>query len=106
MLKSGLEAYAMEHEGYPTTQQGLRVLVGESGRGEGGYVPPEAVVDTYGNPLVYTCEGGHFQITSLGADGRVGGEGSNADETFDSARAGTGGLSPPAPLPEAGRGGA
>ena len=46
---------------------------------KGGSVPP----DPWGNAYVYRSPGqhGNFDIVSLGADGRDGGEGSNADVT-------------------------
>ena len=87
LLEQGIEMYRMENLSYPTTEQGLEALTAAPdglARPEryrsGGYIKrlPE---DPWGNAYQYMFPGerGTFDIYSLGADGRLGGEGLNAD---------------------------
>ena len=86
-LEQAIDLYKLDNTLYPTTDQGLEALVS---RPDGlsrperyrpdGYIrrlPP----DPWGNPYQYSYPGenGIFDIFSLGADGRLGGEGLNAD---------------------------
>lgn len=86
-IEQAIEMYRMDTLAYPTTEQGLEALVqqpGDLARTEryrpGGYVKrlPE---DPWGNPYqyVYPGERANFDVYSLGADGRLGGEGQDAD---------------------------
>jgi hypothetical protein len=70
---SSLEAYKTVNGAYPTTAEGLAALVDAT----------LAVNDPWGNPWVYTCPGvfTDYQLSSLGADGKPGGEGLDADIT-------------------------
>ncbi|MCY3820737.1 MAG: type II secretion system major pseudopilin GspG [Gammaproteobacteria bacterium] len=82
-----LDMYRLDNAHYPSTDQGLEALVNKpSGFPEprnynpGGYtrtgkVPP----DPWQNPYVYINAGDTFELYSLGADGKEGGEGSAAD---------------------------
>lgn len=86
-LEQAIDLYKLENTKYPTTEQGLEALVSapadldkpERYR-DGGYIRrlPD---DPWGNPYqyVYPGEHGQFDIYSLGADGRLGGEGDDAD---------------------------
>lgn len=89
-LMSALQLYKLDNGVYPTTEQGLEALVrmptaGSTPRNypaggylEGGRVP----LDPWGNPYIYLSPGGanrEFEIKSLGADGKEGGEAENAD---------------------------
>lgn len=89
-LVNALQLYKLDSGSYPTTEQGLEALVRPPARGtgprnyppggylEGGRVPR----DPWGNPYVYLSPGGEgreFEIRSLGADGKEGGEGENSD---------------------------
>lgn len=87
LLEQGLEMYRMDNLSYPSTEQGLESLreaPDDLARPEryrnGGYIKrlPE---DPWGNPYQYVFPGekGTFDIYSLGADGRLGGEDLNAD---------------------------
>lgn len=87
LLEQGLEMYRMDNLTYPTTDQGLEALVDAPdglARPEryrtGGYIRrlPD---DPWGNPYQYVFPGenGTFDVYSLGADGRLGGEDLNAD---------------------------
>lgn len=83
-LEQALDAYRLDMREYPTSEQGLQALV-EAPRDaanfrEGGYVR-RLQDDPWGNPYQYAYPGQHgmIDIYSLGADGREGGEGLNAD---------------------------
>jgi len=86
-LEQAVEMYRMDMLTYPTTEQGLQALIDKPDGLErperyrpDGYIKrlPE---DPWGNPYQYLHPGEHgpFDIYSLGADGRLGGEGQNAD---------------------------
>jgi general secretion pathway protein G len=71
---------------YPTSDQGLQALVTTPVGGKTcSNWGPEAYLkklpkDPWRNDLVYTCtDGQHYILRSLGADGKEGGEGFNAD---------------------------
>ncbi len=87
-LETAVETYRMDNARFPTSEQGLQALVvGPSdarhyqpgGYLRGGRVPD----DPWGSPYTYESPGQHnargFDICSLGADGNVGGEGTDAD---------------------------
>ncbi len=88
-LETALKLYKLDNGNYPTTEQGLKALVEAPTTGklaanwrEGGYLEKGKVPkDPWGNDFVYTCPGSHgdFDLSSLGADGEVGGEGKNKD---------------------------
>jgi general secretion pathway protein G len=71
---------------YPTTEEGLKVLVEPPSGGDkkwrGPYVK-QIRSDPWGNPYQYKCPGMHhtssFDLWSRGADGADGGEGQGAD---------------------------
>jgi len=86
-LESAVEMYRLTMNSYPTTEDGLEVLVTAPADArlaarypEGGFINrlPE---DPWGNAYQYAIPGeyGRYDIWSFGADGRVGGEGENAD---------------------------
>jgi general secretion pathway protein G len=86
-LEDALERYKMENFNYPTTDQGLEALVTQSTIPpepkhfkQGGYVR-RLQKDPWGNDYQFISPGqdGFYELYSLGADGEVGGEGSNAD---------------------------
>ena len=71
---------------YPTTEEGLKVLVeapaGEESKWRGPYITLLRP-DPWGNPYQYRIPGNHhpsgFDLWSRGADGADGGEGEAAD---------------------------
>jgi general secretion pathway protein G len=73
---------------FPTAGEGLKALV-EAPAGAEGWVGPylrktKGLNDPWGRPLIYAApaqEGGEATVTSLGADGKPGGAGLNADIT-------------------------
>jgi hypothetical protein len=73
-IMSLLEQYKTANGAYPTTSQGLAALSGL------GTVP---AADPWGNPYAYRSPGtfNDYELASLGADGKPGGDGDNADIT-------------------------
>jgi general secretion pathway protein G len=85
-LESALEMYKLDNFYYPSTQQGLRALV-EKPSGDpparnwrSGYIT-RLPNDPWGNPYQYLQPGskGDFDVFTMGADGKPGGEGVAAD---------------------------
>jgi general secretion pathway protein G len=76
-IETALNLYRLEHYRYPTTDEGLEVLTGGEGRKQFLRRVP---VDPWNHPYQYVYPGrnGEFDVFSLGADGREGGEGVNA----------------------------
>ncbi len=86
-LESALNLYKLDNFNYPSTDQGLEALAKKpSGAPEprnwkqGGYID-RMPKDPWGNDYQYMQPGAHgdLDLFSLGADGRPGGEGINAD---------------------------
>lgn len=86
-IESALDLYKLDNYRYPTTDQGLEALAERPGTGpepnnykEGGYLR-ELPTDPWGNPYQYLNPGEHSEVDiySLGADGKPGGQGQNAD---------------------------
>jgi general secretion pathway protein G len=87
-LESVLELYRMDNARYPTTEQGLDALINEPDDARsyppGGYLQKRRIPeDPWGNPYEYEQPGQNnshsFDIWSLGADSKPGGEGVDAD---------------------------
>ncbi|WP_291841909.1 type II secretion system major pseudopilin GspG [Maricaulis sp.] len=85
-LEQALDAYRLDMREYPNSEAGLQALVtpprgvDASRYRSGGYVR-RLQDDPWGNPYQYAYPGQHgmIDIYSLGADGREGGEGLDAD---------------------------
>jgi general secretion pathway protein G len=85
-LESALERFHVHMDRYPTTEEGLKVLVeapaGDEGKWRGPYVKLLRP-DPWGHPYQYSNPGAHhktgFDLWSRGADGADGGEGEAAD---------------------------
>jgi general secretion pathway protein G len=84
-LSGVLDLYRIEVGSYPSEQQGLKALV-EAPSGVATWNGPylkkaDALVDPWGRPYVYRYPGRHgdYDLYTLGADGRDGGEGENQD---------------------------
>ena len=86
-LEQALEMYRLDNFNYPTTEQGLDALVSKPSLApeprnyrENGYIR-RLPTDPWGNQYQYRQPGEHgrVDIFSLGADGRPGGEGMNAE---------------------------
>ena len=80
-----LDLYKLEVGRYPTTQEGLQALVSApagAANWNGPYWKKQSVPkDPWGNEYKYLSPGskGPYEITSLGADGKEGGEGPDKD---------------------------
>ena len=84
MIGTALDAFRLDVGRYPTTQEGLEVLWKDPGNiknWDGPYLPKPVKEDPWGNPYVYKYPGQHgdYDLYSLGADGKEGGEGENKD---------------------------
>jgi len=85
-LEKALEQYRMDVGSYPSTEQGLAALQARpSGlaKWEGPYLTKALPSDPWGHAYVYKSPGEHgdFDLSSLGRDGRAGGDGLDADIT-------------------------
>ncbi|MBI5165569.1 MAG: type II secretion system major pseudopilin GspG [Magnetospirillum sp.] len=84
-LSTTLDLYKLQTGRYPAEQDGLAALV-ERPAGEAAWNGPylkrrDAIADPWGRPYLYRQPGQHgaFDLYSLGADARDGGEGENQD---------------------------
>lgn len=86
-ISNALDMYRLDNSHYPSSEQGLKALVEEpSGFPEPRNWNPDGYMssvpeDPWGNEYQYVSPGseGPYDLYSLGADGRSGGEGNNAD---------------------------
>jgi len=78
-LQVALDTYRMNHSRYPTSDEGLEVLLNPPGR-DRGYIDviPK---DSWNNEFQYQSPGerGEVDLYSFGRDGQEGGEGLDAD---------------------------
>jgi general secretion pathway protein G len=88
MLTSALDAYRLDTGAYPSTQQGLAALweiptIDPPSNWRGPYLRKAVPVDPWGRAYVYVSPGEvnptGFDLLSYGADGKLGGEGEDAD---------------------------
>ena len=95
MLRGAVESYRLEVGGLPPEDQGLDALVTQPAsepqrsRWRGPYLDEAVPLDPWNNPYVYSIPGADgmpFALYSLGADGKPGGEGNDADVGFLPAR--------------------
>lgn len=85
-LENALERFNVNMDRYPTTEEGLKVLLeappGEESKWRGPYIK-QLRNDPWGNAYQYRYPGTHhttsFDLWSRGADGQDGGEGQGAD---------------------------
>jgi general secretion pathway protein G len=78
---TAMEAYYGQFGRYPTTEEGIAVLAQKS---EKLPEPPlsKMPVDPWGHPYQYVCPGRNgeaYEVICLGADGKDGGDGADAD---------------------------
>ncbi len=83
LIETALELYKLDTRRYPTLEESINILLrpprGSSVRSE-GYIK-SLPTDPWGNQYQYLFPGEHgrFDVFSYGADGRLGGDGLNAD---------------------------
>lgn len=87
MIGAGLDTYRLDFGKYPTTEQGLAMLWEKpsdeavAAKWKGPYLKKKVDKDAWGNDWVYKAPGekGEYDLSSLGADGKEGGSGEDAD---------------------------
>ena len=89
LLSVALDAYRLDNGSYPTTDQGLAALRDKPMRPpvpvnwRAPYLRKAVPVDPWGRPYIYRMPGERnpsaFDLESLGRDGKIGGEGEDAD---------------------------
>lgn len=90
-ISAQLDMYKLDTGRYPSSSEGLRALLvnpGGVGNWNGPYVKnADAIKDPWNNDMIYKSPGDSgrpFDLTSLGADGKEGGEGADRDvSSFD-----------------------
>ena len=83
-LVGNIELYKLEVGRYPDSLQGLSHQPSGVDKWNGPYEKDSDVKDSWGNDYRYTVPGTNgrpYDLTSLGADGREGGDGPNRDIT-------------------------
>ena len=86
-VSGSLDEYYLNNGKYPSTQEGLQALItpvqGTKNFPDGGYIKGGKIpTDGWENDLQYVSpgqEGRKYDLFSLGADGKEGGEGNDAD---------------------------
>lgn len=84
-LSAGLDFYHVDLGHYPSQDQGLKALLQRpenEQKWDGPYVKKDAsLLDPWGRPYLYKMPGQHgpFDLMTLGADGKEGGDGEDAD---------------------------
>ncbi len=84
-IVQSLDLFKLEIGRYPTQQEGLEALLKNPGgvsNWNGPYYSKDNIKDPWQNDYKYTTPGASntpFDVKSLGADGKEGGEGFNAD---------------------------
>jgi general secretion pathway protein G len=88
-IEQALQLFKLDTGMYPSTEQGLEALVRKPTVGaipqrwrEGGYLP-KVPMDTWGHTFQYRSPGAEgkreYELVSMGADGKPGGQGNDAD---------------------------
>ena len=82
IFSTTLDAYQLDNDNYPTTEQGLNALITKPtmppipSSWKGPYLANEIPMDPWGNKYVYKCPGDHnpssYDIYSDGPDGKAG----------------------------------
>lgn len=89
-FESALDVFQLHCQRYPTSEEGLDALrvkpqADDLKNWSGPYIKRKSAGDPWGNPYIYRCPGEHntdsYDLSSLGKDGREGGDGVDADVT-------------------------
>lgn len=83
-FRKAIDAYWLDTGHFPPQEQGLASLVTRpegDPKWNGPYLQKAAPADPWGNPYVYRVPGsaGDYDLYSLGKDGKLGGDGEDAD---------------------------
>ena len=91
ILALALDAYRLDNDAFPTTDQGLEALRTLPASGtppanwKGPYLRQLVPTDPWGRPYVYSAPGianpNSYDLYTLGKDGKPGGDGEDADIT-------------------------
>ncbi|WP_255989783.1 type II secretion system major pseudopilin GspG [Chitinolyticbacter albus] len=87
-LADALDQYRLDNGGYPSTEQGLGALTAkpaDANKWNGPYLAKALPNDPWDKPYVYKRPGENgreFDLMSLGADGKAGGSGEDADIVY------------------------
>lgn len=89
LFGAALDAYRLDNDDYPTTDQGLEALrqaptvVPQPRNWRGPYLKKDVPLDPWSRPYQYRYPssevGGGYELASYGRDGVAGGEGEDAD---------------------------
>jgi len=85
LFSAALDHFRLDAGRYPTTEEGLKVLIAKPLTVEdwrGPYLKKEIPEDPWGHPYLYRSpgeEGREYELISYGADGQPGGEGEDQD---------------------------
>lgn len=84
VIVGALQRYMAENNRPPTSDEGIGVLCRKSDKTSDPFLSAEPV-DPWGHAYVYLCPGPKdaFAVICLGADGKEGGEGADADISSD-----------------------
>jgi len=79
-IKNALQLFFMEHDRFPTYEEGLATLKKKTAQHAGGILTSD-LKDPWNHDYIYVYPGTHgaFDLISYGADGQQGGTGSNED---------------------------
>lgn len=89
-VDNALLLFQLDTGRFPATEEGIGALVDGPGNLEGWRGPylkgDKALLDPWGHALTYSASSeGDYVLTSLGSDGRTGGDGAAADISLSSA---------------------
>jgi len=84
LIETSLKTFKLDVGRYPTTEEGLQsLMVRPEGltSWDGPYLEKDVPLDPWGNPYLYVRPGEKhdFDLRTLGADGKAGGEGEDRD---------------------------
>lgn len=83
LFKTAMMSYRIAHKKFPSSAEGLNALISNE-KGRSFLDAKQVPSDPWGNPYIYTSEGGSsYIIVSYGADGVPGGTGEDADISSD-----------------------